>query len=86
MDADAKELGHVRMALEKPLSLPRAECDHAFLHWQQCLPIGIADDASGPQQSEAPEVRVTLAADHQMVVDGDPEGLADFLRHLDVVA
>jgi hypothetical protein len=32
---------------------------------------------------------MTLAADYQMVVDGNPQrfgGLADLLRHLDVVA
>ncbi len=40
-------------------------------------------------QSQAPEAGVTLAADHQMVVDGDAErfgGLPDLLGHLYVLA
>jgi hypothetical protein len=41
------------------------------------------------EQPKAPEARVALAADHQVIVDGDAErfgGLPDFLGHLDVVA
>src|SRR5690348_10123214 len=41
------------------------------------------------EEPEAPEARMALAADHQVVVDRDAERLgrlADFLRHLDVVA
>src|SRR5689334_12503424 len=48
------------------------------------LPAGLLG-----QQPQAPEAGVALAADYQVVVDGDAErfgGLADFLRHLDVVA
>src|SRR5688572_6038393 len=45
--------------------------------------------APGSQQPEAPEARMALAADHQVVVDREAErlgGLADLARHLDVVA
>ncbi len=41
------------------------------------------------QQPETPEARVAFAADHKVVMYGDPErlaGLADLLGHLDVVA
>jgi hypothetical protein len=41
------------------------------------------------EQSEAAEARMALAADHQMVVDGDAQRLGrrfDLARHLDVVA
>src|SRR5258708_29903984 len=41
------------------------------------------------QQPQAPEARVPLAADHQVIVDGDAECLCrglDLARHLDVVA
>src|SRR5215813_8112835 len=41
MDSDAEELGHVRMALKEPLGLRTAECDDAFLHWQQCRPAAV---------------------------------------------
>ena len=40
-------------------------------------------------QPQAPEARVALAADHQVVVDGNAERLVrrlDLARHLDVVA
>jgi hypothetical protein len=41
------------------------------------------------QQPQAPEARVTLAADHEVVVDGNAQRLGrrlDVARHLDVVA
>ena len=41
------------------------------------------------EQSQAPEARVPLAADHEMIMDRDAErfgGLADLAGHLDVVA
>jgi hypothetical protein len=41
------------------------------------------------EQPQAPEARVTLAADHQMIVDRDAErlgGLGYLAGHLDVVA
>lgn len=41
------------------------------------------------QQSQAPEARMPLAADHEVIVDRDAERfgrLADLLRHLDVLA
>ena len=41
------------------------------------------------EQPQAPEARVPLAADHEMVVDRDAErfgGLSDLAGHLDVVA
>ena len=40
-------------------------------------------------QSQAPETRMALAADHQVVMDGDAQRLGrrlDLARHLDVVA
>ena len=40
-------------------------------------------------QPQAPEAGVALAADHQVIVDGDAERLGrrlDLARHLDVVA
>ena len=92
MDSDAKELGHVRMAPEKPLGLPRAECDHAFLRWQQQREFGNVGErwsAALRQQAKAPETRMALAADHQMVVDRDAERLGrrlDLARHLYVFA
>jgi len=50
---------------------------------------GVAASCFLCEQPKAPEACVPLAADHQMVVDGDAErfcGLADLLSHLDVVA
>jgi len=41
------------------------------------------------QQAQAPEARMALAADHQVIVDGDAQRLGCGLhlaRHLDVVA
>src|SRR5215510_1324749 len=40
------------------------------------------------QEPQAPEARVPLAADHQVIVDGDAQrlgGRLDLARHLDVV-
>ena len=101
MDSDAKELGHVRAARLSRMAPPRGECDRASLPWQQCSQLKIAYDLrvnsrsqSTPtralsQKPQAPEARMSLAADHQMVVDRDAErlgGFLDFLRHLDVLA
>jgi hypothetical protein len=101
MDSNAKELGHVFAARLFCIAPPRVECDRAFLPWQQCSQSKIAYDLrvnscspSTPtralsQQSQAPETRVPLAADHQVVVDGDAQRLGrglDLARHVDVVA
>ena len=42
MDSDAKELGHVRGALQDRSGRPRIECDHTFLRWQQLSQSKIA--------------------------------------------
>ena len=48
----------------------------------------LCDEVLG-KQSKTPETRVTFAAYHQVVVDGDAQrlgGRLDLARHLDVVA
>ena len=61
------------------------ECDRAFLPWQQSS----EPEAALGQQPQAHEARMALAADHQVIVDGNAQRLCrplDLPRHLDVVA
>ena len=70
---------------------PRRECDRAFLLWQQCSQSNITYDArvnprsqssltrALTQQTQAPEARVPIAADHEVAVDRDAERLGGVL-------
>jgi hypothetical protein len=85
--------GHERKALRRALSSATAsDSDSEFVgdpHQQRYDSFLSRFRSFLGEQSEAAEARMALAADHQMVVDGDAQRLGrrfDLARHLDVVA